>query len=171
MEQTAPIAETARLRLRRLTPGDAAFVLRLVNERAFREHIGDKNLHTLDDARRFLAEGSWTRQSRPGYGQFLIEDRQSGAALGVCGLLYRDELELSDVGYALVPEARGHGYAAEAAAAVLEYARCELGVADVAALVSPGNAASIRVLEKLGMRLVGETDGATGRTLIYASRR
>ncbi|MEJ2605030.1 MAG: GNAT family N-acetyltransferase [Gammaproteobacteria bacterium] len=169
--QGAVVAETPRLRLRRLCADDAAFVLRLVNEPAFRENIGDKNLRTLVDARRFLEEGAWTCQPREGYGQFLVEDRDTGAAVGVCGLLYRAERELSDVGFALVPEARGRGYAEEAARAVLDYARLELGVAEVSALVSPGNAASIRVLEKLGLQRVGDTDGPSGPTLIYASRR
>lgn len=144
------IAETARLRLRTLGEDDAGFVLRLVNEDAFRTHIGEKNLHTDEEARQFIREGSWTRQPKPGYGQFLVESLDSGAALGICGLLYREELDVTDVGFAFLPEARGQGYAVEAARAALEYGR-GLGVADIVALVSPSNAASIRVLEKLGM--------------------
>jgi RimJ/RimL family protein N-acetyltransferase len=137
------IAETARLRLRTLGEDDAGFVRRLVNEDAFRTHIGEKDLHTDEDARRFIREGSWTRQPRPGYGQFLVESRETGEALGICGLLYREELDVTDVGFAFLPEARGQGYAVEAARAALEYGR-GLGVADIVALVSP---------EKLGMEL------------------
>lgn len=147
----APLATSRRLALRRLREDDAGFLLRLVNEEAFRTHIGDKNLTTDEDARRFIREGTWTRQPKPGYGQFLVASRRSGDALGVCGLLYREELDVTDIGFALLPEARGRGYAVEAARAVLEYGR-GLGIGEIVALVSPGNAASIRVLEKLGMR-------------------
>ncbi|HZX23939.1 MAG TPA: GNAT family N-acetyltransferase [Woeseiaceae bacterium] len=146
------VAQTRRLTLRRLREDDAGFLLRLVNEEAFRTHIGDKNLATDEQARRFIREGAWTCQPKPGYGQFLVGSRESGLALGVCGLLYREELEVTDVGFAFLPEARGRGYAAEAARAVLEYGR-GLGVADIVALVAPDNAASIRVLEKLGFGL------------------
>jgi len=145
------IAETPRLSLRHLREDDAGFLLRLVNEEAFRTHIGEKHLHTDEDARRFIREGPWTCQPRAGYAQFLVESRDTGEALGVCGLLYREELDVSDVGFAFLPAARGRGYAGEAAGAVLAYGR-ELGADDIVALVSPANVASIRVLEKLGMR-------------------
>lgn len=161
------IAESARLRLRRLHEDDAAFVLRLVNEPAFREHIGEKNLHSLDEARRFLREGTWTCQEREGYGQFLVECRETGEPVGVCGLLYRTELDVSDVGFALLPEARGRGYALEAALAVMEYGRNRLGLAEICALVSPGNVASIRVLERLGMAHVRTLDTDGRVTLLY----
>jgi len=91
------IAETPRLSLRHLREDDAGFLLRLVNEEAFRTHIGEKHLHTDEDARRFIREGPWTCQPRAGYAQFLVESRDTGEALGVCGLLYREELDVSDV--------------------------------------------------------------------------
>lgn len=147
-----PVAQTRRLTLRRLREDDAGFLLRLVNEEEFRTHIGDKQLTTEEDARRFILEGAWTCQPKPGYGQLFVGRRESGEALGVCGLLYREELDVTDVGFAFLPEARGRGYAVEAARAVLEYGR-GLGVADIVALVSPDNDASIRVLEKLGFGL------------------
>ncbi|WP_405228112.1 GNAT family N-acetyltransferase [Lentisalinibacter sediminis] len=147
-----PVAQTPRLLLRRLREDDAGFLLRLVNEEAFRTHIGDKNLTTAEEARRFIREGAWTCQPKPGYGQFFVGSRESGEALGVCGLLYREELDVTDVGFAFLPEARGRGYAVEAAQVVLEYGR-GLGIADIVALVSPHNVASIRVLEKMGFGL------------------
>lgn len=165
------IVQTGRLTLRRLTEDDADFVLRLVNEEAFRENIGEKNLHTPEQAREFLRDGAWTCQPKAGYGQFLVESRATGEPLGICGLLYREELGVTDVGFALLPEARGRGYAVEAAAAAMEYARSRLAVTEIAALVAPGNQASIRVLEKLGMRFVAEVQSGGRPTLLYASRR
>lgn len=145
------LLETERLELRRLGVDDARFVLRLVNEPSFRENIGDKGLRTLEDAERFLREGYWTRQSKPGYGQFLVELKSDGAAAGVCGLLYREQWDMSDIGFAFLPQYWGRGLALEAASAVLRYASEELGVEKVVGLTTKDNLPSIRVLEKLGM--------------------
>jgi len=146
------IAETERLRIRPLTVEDSAFVLELVNDPTFLAGIGDRGLRTLEDARRFLRRGHWTRQTRPGHGQFLVELRESGEAVGICGLLFRPALGETDVGFALLERHHGRGYAFEAAAAVIAYGRTELGLERIVGIVAPGNAPSIRVLEKLGLR-------------------
>ncbi len=146
------ILETKRLRLRKLAKDDAAFVLRLVNEPAFLAHIGDKEVRNLDDARRFIQEGAWTNQPRPGYGQLLVELQDSGEPIGVCGLLYRPSLDVTDVGFALLSPYHRQGYAYEAATAVLQYGRSTLGIPHIVALTSPENTASIRLIEKLGMQ-------------------
>lgn len=147
--------ETPRLRLRPLQESDAEFVLRLVNDPAFIENIADKNLRTPDEARAFLRDGPWTNQPRAGYGQLLVQARDSGAAVGVCGLLYREALALTDVGFAMLAEFRGRGFALEAARAAMEYGYTELELAEIVGLTSPTNLASIRVLEKLGMQQDG----------------
>lgn len=149
------LIETERLRLRELTLGDAEFVFRLVNEPAFRSNIGDKGVRNLDDAKRFILVGPWTNQRKDGYGQFVVELAESGEPVGICGLLYRESLDVTDVGFALLSPYRGRGYAYEAAAAVVDYGRSTLGVDRIVALTSESNLASIRVLEKLGMKLEG----------------
>jgi RimJ/RimL family protein N-acetyltransferase len=87
-----------------------------------------------------------------GHGLYLVAQRSAGEAIGICGLLKRDSLEDVDIGFAFLPEARGQGYAVESAAAVLAYGHNVLGLTSVVAIVRPDNAASIRVLEKIGMR-------------------
>lgn len=148
------ILETARLRLRKLTEDDSAFVLRLVNEPAFLTNIGDKEVRNLDDARRFIREGAWTNQPKPGYGQLLVELKDTGEPVGVCGLLYRPSLDVTDVGFALLSAYHREGYAYEAATAVLQYGRSTLGIPKIVALTIPENTASIRLIEKLGLQFV-----------------
>lgn len=75
--------------------------------------------------------------------------------MGICGLFKRENLEEPDLGYALLPDWRGRGYTTEAARAVLDEARNSLELECVNAIVSPGNAASIHLLQKLGMRRKG----------------
>lgn len=143
--------ETPRLRLRELTVDDAEFVCRLVNEPSFLTNIGDRGVRTPEDARRYILDGPWTRQRKPGYAQFLVQLKGNGTPIGVCGLLYREALDLSDVGFALVPEHWGKGYATEAASAVMAYGRSALGIDRIVGLTSADNHSSIKVLEKLGL--------------------
>jgi RimJ/RimL family protein N-acetyltransferase len=164
------IVETPRLRLRELKVDDAEFVFTLVNEPSFLSNIGDKGVRNLDDARQFILEGPWTRQEKRGYGQFLVELKESGVPIGICGLLYRDSLDVTDVGFALVPEYWRLGFAYEAADAVLNYGHSTLGIDRIVGLTSKENLASIRVLEKLGMkfeRTVKMSDDDPG-TVLYS---
>jgi [ribosomal protein S5]-alanine N-acetyltransferase len=166
----APIIETNRLRLRELTTDDAEFVLQLVNEPSFISNIGDKGIRNLDDAVTFILSGSWTNQKRSGYGQFLIELSGNSQPIGICGLLYRDILGVTDIGYALLSAYHGFGYASEAAAAMMEYGYSTLGIDRIVALTSKENQPSIRVLEKLGLkfeRIVKMSDDDSG-TALYA---
>jgi RimJ/RimL family protein N-acetyltransferase len=144
--------QTERLRLRELTEDDAEFVVRLVTEPSFMRHIGDKGVRTLEDARRFIRDGPWTNQSRTGHAQLVVELRSDGARVGVCGLLYREALDVSDVGFAILPEHRRRGYALEAATAVIEHGRTALGLDRIVGLTTPDNVASIALLETLGLR-------------------
>jgi RimJ/RimL family protein N-acetyltransferase len=146
------IIETSRLRIRRLTLEDADFILRLVSEPAFIANIGDKGVRTLADARIFISKGPWTCQAKAGYGQFLVCRKQDGESIGVCGLLFRDGLNLTDVGFAILAEHRGQGFAFEAASAVMKYGLAELQIEEIVGLTLAENTASIRVLEKLGMK-------------------
>lgn len=143
---------TARLVLRRLTAGDAGFILELLNERSFIENIGDKGVRTEAEAGRYIAEVPTASYERHGFGLYLVSLRETGEPIGMCGLVKRDCLADVDVGFAFLPRFWSRGYACEAAQAVLAEARERWGLRRVAAVVAPGNAASKRLLGKLGFR-------------------
>ena len=143
------VASTDRLILRRLAPGDAPFILRLLNEPAFLEHIGDKGVRTLADAVHYLENGPIAMYANHGHGLYGVALKESGELIGISGLIRRAEYEDIDLGYAFLAAHRGGGYATEAGRAVLDVA-ASMDVSTVIALVAPANAASIRVLEKLG---------------------
>ncbi len=146
------VLETERLQLRRLSIDDADFILRLLNEPSFIQNIGDKNVRTIEDARLYLLNGPIASYQKYGFGLFLIEIKDSGAPIGICGLLKRDALEDVDLGYALIPEFWSQGYGFEAAAAVKSYAGQVLGMRRIVAITNPENQRSIRLLEKIGFR-------------------
>ena len=146
------ILETERLILRKMRTEDAEFIFGLVNETAFIRNIGDKGVRTLDDARNYILNGPVASYAKFGFGLYLVTLQETGEAIGICGLLKRDSLEDVDVGFALLEKFRRKGFAYESAAAVMEYGRNKLGLKRIVAITSPDNEASIRVLEKIGLR-------------------
>ena len=143
--------ETGRLTLRRIGLDDDAFILGLLNEPSFLLHIGDKGVRTRDDARRYIVD-VLASYERFGFGVCLVERKDGGEAIGICGLLKREWLGDVDLGFALRPPFWGQGYAFEAASAVLAHGRGPLGLRRIVAITSLGNGPSIQLLGKLGFR-------------------
>jgi RimJ/RimL family protein N-acetyltransferase len=163
-----PVAETERLTLRWLTPDDAPFMLRLLNEPSFHRFIGDRGIRTVAQAQQYLEEGPVTSYRDNGYGLYLVSSRElemdeAGQPMGICGLVRRPTLEHADIGFAFVPEFWRKGYALEAAMAVMKHA-AELELDPVLAITSLDNERSIALLDKLGfafdrtLRLAPEDD-------------
>lgn len=150
---TDVICQSARLVLRRARRGDAAFLLKLLNQPSWIRNIGDRGVRTLADAERYVEARMLEPFRALGYGMGVIELKATGAAVGLCGLVKRDTLPAPDIGFALLDEHGGHGYALEAATALLRHAREALGMARLLAIATPSNERSARVLAKLGFRL------------------
>jgi RimJ/RimL family protein N-acetyltransferase len=166
----AVIAETRRTRLRDLTEDDAEFILGLVNEPSFLANIGDKGVRSLEDAKAFIADGPWRRGQPDGHGQFLVELKPDWRPIGVCGILYREALAVTDFGCAFLPAYWRQGFATETIRAVVDYGRTTLGVERIVGLTATHNTASIGILTKLGMtyeRTVKMHDNDPG-TLLYS---
>ena len=160
------VIETGRLSLHELSAddsSDAAFILRLLNEPSFLKNIGDRGVHSLEDAHNYLRIGPMESYRANGFGLYRVQVKAGDATAGLCGLVKRATLQDVDLGYALLPEFCGHGYAVEAAKAVLADARARLHIDRIVAIADPRNEASVRVLQKLGFRyekMVQLTPGA-----------
>jgi len=146
------ILETDRLVLRRLAVENAEFIFDLLNQPSFLEFIGDKGVRTIDDARNYILTGPIASYERFGFGLYLTELRSTETPIGICGLLKRETLDDVDVGFAFLPQYWRQGYAFESAAAVLTYGRDVLGLDRIVAITSPDNEASIKTLNKLGLK-------------------
>lgn len=144
------VATTARLVLRHMKADDAQFLHVLLTDADFLANIGHRGVDTVADAARAIEERYRAAYTRDGFGLYIVETR-AGEPIGMAGLVRRSGLDDVDLGYALLPAARGKGYALEAARAVLDHAAA-LGIARVVAIVDPGNARSIAVLRALDMR-------------------
>ncbi len=161
------VLETERLVLRPFTMDDAPFILTLLNEPSFLRYIGDKKVRTLEDARQYLLNGPIASYERNGFGLCLVELKDSQTAIGMCGLLKREELPDPDIGFAFLPDFWNKGFAFEVAAAVMNDARARLKLKRILAIVNPDNYASIKLLERLGLKFEDMRD--QGQTKLYAT--
>jgi RimJ/RimL family protein N-acetyltransferase len=131
--------------LRQFTLADASLILLLLNDTSWLRYIGDRNVHSLSDAERYLREGPFAMQSKHGHSLWAVTLLDSDDAIGMCGLLKRDALPHADVGYAFLPQWRGHGFAREAVAATLLHGRNVLRMNTIVAVTSIDNERSIRL--------------------------
>ena len=148
------VLETQRLILRLASLGDDGFVLRLLNEASFLRFIGDRGVRSLDDARRYITERFLGSYEQHGFGMWVVERKDPPGPIGICGLVKRDALPDPDIGFAFLPEFWSRGYGSEAALAVKHHAFDSLALPRLLAVTNPENAASIRIVERLGLELV-----------------
>lgn len=148
------IIETKRLRLREFTLDDTAFIVELLNSPGWLQYIGDRNVRTEVQAKHYLINGPMKSYTDYGYGLSLVEKKDDGKAIGMCGILHRDTLDSPDIGFAFLPDFIGKGYAYEIASATIAYAKNQLGLAKIAAITVPDNVKSIRLLEKIGLTYI-----------------
>jgi ribosomal-protein-alanine N-acetyltransferase len=145
------IFETDRLIVTELTIADAPFIFELVNSPGWLQYIGDRGIKNITDAENYLINGPVSSYAVFGHGLYLVTLKATTASIGICGIIKRETLEDKDIGFALLPQYTGNGYALEAAAATLEYARNTLGLQRIVAITLPANTRSTSLLTKLGL--------------------
>jgi RimJ/RimL family protein N-acetyltransferase len=137
------VIDTERLSLRLRTKDDAECNLELL-----REHEGGTALSIGEVEQRMVEQNE--RAQVDGFGLLGIRRRYETSPIGYCGLaIGRGSFEEPEIAYEVLPQFRGHGYATEAAGAVIE-AAFATGRERLWATVGSWNAPSFRVLEKNG---------------------
>jgi RimJ/RimL family protein N-acetyltransferase len=144
-----PTLRTERLELRALSESDLeAFTAMMADERVY-SWLGGKP-STAADAWRSMASflGHWSLR---GYGQWALEERESGSFVGRAGLWNPHGWPGLEVGWTVAADHWGKGYATEAGRASLEWGFATLDVDEIISLTRTDNAASQRVMTKLGL--------------------
>jgi RimJ/RimL family protein N-acetyltransferase len=144
--------ETNRLHIRIVSLNDAPFIFELLNSPAWLQFIGDRGIHTLEDARQYIRNVPLKNYAELGFGPYLVQLKPNNAPIGLCGLFKRETLADPDIGFAFLPEYIGSGYGYETASAIMDYSRNVLGINRLLGITDPANHKSIRLLEKLGLR-------------------
>jgi ribosomal-protein-alanine N-acetyltransferase len=145
-----PIIETERLNLRRFAQDDIDRLAEILGDPVVMRYMPGDEPWPREWAERELRNliEHWGRH---GYGRWAVVDRKDEKMIGWCGLAFLPELEETEVAYLLDKDYWNRGYATEAARISLRYGFEEKGLERIIALAFPENAASIRVMEKIGM--------------------
>jgi RimJ/RimL family protein N-acetyltransferase len=141
------------LTLREAHEGDLNFLQQISQTPGWLANIGSRGTETLEGTRAYLERSFLTPYRTQGFGLWVVEiDR---IPVGLCGIVVRPGVEIPDLGYALLPEFEGRGYATLASQKVLEWVRATKPWTHVDGYTAVGNVASDRVLERLGFKDLG----------------
>ncbi|KAM3074937.1 hypothetical protein ACMFMG_008343 [Clarireedia jacksonii] len=175
--------ETPRLFLRYFdanNPKDCAFLVTLYNSPLFIASEGQTEIVNEEKAYERISTRFVEEHKRNGYGQYLVCLKTTPTTplfeaipIGSVGLMKGTEPEardIPDIGFAIIPEMNGKGYATESARCLLDYVKKEKGLDTVVGLVlNTDNGASVRVMEKLGMQNLGVQQLHEGTGHVFAS--
>jgi ribosomal-protein-alanine N-acetyltransferase len=147
------LISTARLRLRPVSIEDLDALYLIWTDPAVRRFFWDGEVISKERAEAAVREGG-EDFAKHGYGLWAAEE--GGSLIGFCGLRHLDYAPEVEVLYGFAPAHWGRGLATEVAAAMLRYGFEEAGLDRILGVADKENAASRRVLEKLGMTFEGE---------------
>ena len=159
------IMETERTRIRELSMEDMEILFHLYEGEGITDYI--EPLFPREEEIQYQRDYIEKVYGFYEYGMWLVEERATGEIIGRAGLESRDPEHPEDVelGYVIRRDRQRQGYATEVCAAIMEYAREQLGSASVSARVNPENLPSVKVVERLGMCPVTEKPEAGGEIL------
>lgn len=141
---------TERLMHREFNVDDAQSFFKLASDPVINRYTGETPLESLEAAR--LAIENYPDFKTIGFGRWACVLKATETVIGFCGLKYLQELDEVDVGYRLMPDYWGQGLATEACQATIKFGFEVIGLEKIIGLVEPENHASIRVLEKCGLK-------------------
>src|SRR6266404_4411131 len=148
------ILETDRLLLRQYVEEDAEAFFKLNSDPEVLRFVPDKLLLNVEQARQILVDHPIADYRKYGFGRGACILKSTGEQIGFAGLKYLEELGEVDVAFRLMRTHWGLGLATEAALAAVRFGFADLDLKRIIGLVMPENIASVRVLEKTGLRYV-----------------
>jgi RimJ/RimL family protein N-acetyltransferase len=146
--------DTSRLILQQSNIKDAAFFLELLNTTKWLLYIGDRNVHSIKDAEKYITERMLPQFNELGYGNYTVIRKTDGIKIGSCGLYNREGVDGVDIGFAFLPTYESLGYAFESAQALLNISKNKLKLSKISALTTEENLQSQRLIEKLGLKFI-----------------
>ncbi|GAA5091433.1 GNAT family N-acetyltransferase [Chryseobacterium ginsengisoli] len=130
---------------------DGEFILDLYNRPKFIQFIGDRNLKTITDAENYIQNRFLPQMEKLGFGNYLMITKDENQKVGAVGIFEREGLDVVDIGFSLLDEFEGKGYAYEAAIKVKSIGMDDFGLKKISAITTKDNFSSQRLIEKLGL--------------------
>lgn len=156
--------ETQRLIIDSLTMNDSGFIFELVNSLGWIKFIGDRNVHSIADAEKYIQR----ILNNPKFTYYVFRLKENNTAIGIVTFLQRDDLEHPDIGFAMLPAFEGKGYAFEASRKVLDEIIQSKKYSKILAITLKHNRQSIQLLEKLGLKQEREKNNEGEELFVYA---
>ena len=147
------ILETPRLYLRSLIPEDLDSVAKMFADIDVMRYVGTGIVLSKDAAKKSIAK--WNQyEEKFGFANWAVVRKEDDMMIGECGFNWLPDNSDIEISYMFDKPFWGKGYATEAASETLKYGANSLCLRRIAAMVYPGNTASIKILEKIGMKYV-----------------
>lgn len=163
------ILETARTKIRPLSPDDAEHFYSLNQDPEVLKYTGDDPFETVNAAKEFLKQ--YDQYEKYGLGRWAVISKENGEFLGWCGLKYTPETNEYDLGYRFYKKYWNRGYATETSQAFIDYGLNTLKLDEIVGRAMAANAASVRVLQKIGMEFFKAFDFEGHPGVIYSIKR
>lgn len=151
------ILETEHLKVRESTVEDVTEFYRIYREPSITRYM-DELFQEPDMERAYMRNYIRQIYGLYGYGLWTVLLKETGQVIGRAGISVREGYELPELGFVIEAAQQRKGYAMEVCSAILHYAREELRMEGVQALVCAGNEASLKLLQKLGFSEHGEVE-------------
>jgi RimJ/RimL family protein N-acetyltransferase len=151
------IAETPRLFIQTWELTDHSALMHLTRQSGISEYSTSGYADFTDERARFWIANELERFRAEKLARFAVISKELGVPIGISGIFRQPNLPVTeaDMNYRYPVQYRGKGFATEAAQAILRYGFVELGLDRINANVDLNNAASLKVIERLGMKVVG----------------
>jgi RimJ/RimL family protein N-acetyltransferase len=159
------ILQTPRLYLREFTIEDSTHFYELNLDYEVIKYTGDVAFKSIDQAKNFLE--NYNHYEKYKFGRWAVIDNSNEEFLGWCGLKYSPDKDEVDLGFRFFQKHWNKGFASEAAQACLNYGFNELYLPQIVGRAMKENSASIRVLEKVGMRYLKDFDFDGSAGVVY----
>ncbi|GAB5563064.1 MAG: GNAT family N-acetyltransferase [Winogradskyella sp.] len=150
------IIETKRLHIRPISVNDAEFVVELMNSPGWLKYIGDRDVHTIEEAKEYIKNKALVQLEAHGYTNNVAIRKVDNVKLGTLGIYHREGKVDPDLGFAFLPEFQGKSYAYEAAFELIRTAKNDYGLTELSAYTLEENKASRKLLERLGFKAIGK---------------
>lgn len=159
------VLETERLILRELNVNDAQNFYELNSNPNVIKYTGDEAFKNISEAADFLE--NYKDYEINGYGRWAVINRQTNKFVGWCGLKFSKEKNETDIGFRFFENEWNKGFATESAKACLDYGFENLNLDEITGNALKANKASIKVLEKIGLRYLKDEEFHDGEGVIY----
>lgn len=163
------LIETPRLYLREFELSDARDMFELNSDKEVIKYTGDDHFSLESEALNFIK--NYDHYKTHGFGRWAVILKENNKFIGWNGLKLNEDNDI-DIGFRFFKEYWGRGFASESAKAVLDYGLNVLKIEYIVGRAAPENIASVRVLEKLGMKFIkqGSCHGIEDARIYYISK-